>query len=84
MSTSRHGASEPNTLTTRITPPVKKLSKISKKLAIKKERLIPMHDLPLDALPVDCPPIYEVSNSFSIACYIKKKKKNFTASKSFR
>lgn len=53
-----HGASKP----TRITPPVKKLSKISKKLAIKKERLALMNDLPLDAPPVDCPPIYEVQN----------------------
>lgn len=53
-----HGASKPS----RIAPPVKKLSKISTKLAIKKERLVPMNDLPLNAPPVDCPPVYEVSH----------------------
>ncbi|VBB26864.1 unnamed protein product [Acanthocheilonema viteae] len=50
-----YGASRP----ARRNPPVKKLSKIRKKLAIKKERLVPINDLPLDAPPIDCPPIYE-------------------------
>ncbi|KAK6100580.1 Oxysterol-binding family protein [Brugia pahangi] len=66
MSAPHHGASGPNeSAATRITPPAKKLSKISKKLAIKKERLVPMNDLPLDAPPVDCPPVYE--------CYVTMK-----------
>ncbi|VDN03735.1 unnamed protein product [Thelazia callipaeda] len=43
----------------------KKLSKISKKLTIKKERPVPMVDLPADAPPVDCPPVYE--------CYVLMK-----------
>ncbi|VDK73674.1 unnamed protein product [Litomosoides sigmodontis] len=50
-----HGASKSSP----IAPPVRKLSKISTKLAIKKERLVPMNDLPLNAPPVDCPPVYE-------------------------
>uniref|UniRef100_A0A0R3RIP4 Uncharacterized protein n=1 Tax=Elaeophora elaphi TaxID=1147741 RepID=A0A0R3RIP4_9BILA len=51
-----HGAPRP----ARSAPPEKKFSKISKKLAIKKERLVPMGDLPLDAPPINCPPNYEV------------------------
>uniref|UniRef100_A0A1I7VYD4 Oxysterol-binding protein n=1 Tax=Loa loa TaxID=7209 RepID=A0A1I7VYD4_LOALO len=66
MSTSFNpNASASNMSTTRTTPPTKKLSKISKKLAIKKERPVPMNDLPLDAPPVDCPPVYE--------CYVTMK-----------
>ncbi|VDM92128.1 unnamed protein product [Onchocerca ochengi] len=60
MSASRHGAPGPPTTSTKTPPTAKKKSKISKKLAIKKERLVPMNDLPRDAPPVECPPIYEV------------------------
>lgn len=60
MSAPGQGASRPGASATRISP--KKLSKISKKLAIKKERPVLMNDLPLDAPPVECPPVYEVRN----------------------
>uniref|UniRef100_A0A915Q7B3 Oxysterol-binding protein n=1 Tax=Setaria digitata TaxID=48799 RepID=A0A915Q7B3_9BILA len=60
-----HNTGGPSQTSPQIPSTATKLSKISKRLAIKKERPVLMNDLPPGAPPVECPPVYE--------CYVTMK-----------